>query len=74
MYATLWGDQEQGGDPQWARTKAPTVCKVGNFHIRAAFVSSAESNFIFTSIQDEDWLNNLFSDCNIIDLSSNDTL
>ena len=54
--------------------KAPTVCKVGNFHIRAAFVSSAESNFIFTSIQDEDWLNNLFSDCNIIDLSSNDTL
>lgn len=74
VYATLWGDQEQGGDPQWARTKAPTVCKVGNFHIRAAFVSSAESNFIFTSIQDEDWLNNLFSDCNIIDLSSNDTL
>lgn len=74
VYATLWGDQEQDGDPQWARTKVPTVCKVGNFHIRAAFVSSAESNFIFTSIQDEDWLNNLFSDCNIIDLSSNDTL
>lgn len=74
VYATLWGDQEQGGDPQWARTKESTVCKVGNFHIRAAFVSSAESNFIFTSIQDEDWLNNLFSDCNIIDLSSNDTL
>ena len=47
---------------------------MGNLHIRAAFVSSAESNFIFTSIQDEDWLNNLFSDCNIIDLSSNDTL
>lgn len=74
VYATLWGDQEQDGDPQWARTKVPTVCKVGNFHIRAAFVSSAESNFIFTSIQDEDWLNNLFSDCNIIDLSSNGTL
>ena len=74
VYTTLWGDEEEGGDPQWAMTNVPTVCKVDNFHICAEFISSSESNFIFTSIQDEEWLNNLFSNCNIIDLSSNDTL
>ena len=74
VYTTLWGDEEEEGAPQWANTDVPMVCKVDNYHICAEYASSSESNFIFTSIQDEEWLNNLFSNCNIIDLSSNDTL
>ncbi len=74
VYETLWGETKEGGTVGWYNTNEPMACKAENFYICAQYVSSGESDFIFTSIQDEEWLNNAFDNANIIDLSSNGTI
>ena len=71
VYETLWGETKEGGTVGWYNTNEPIACKTDNFYIYAQYVSSGESNFIFTSIQAGESINNAVDYVNIIDLSSN---